>query len=234
MTAHYSDLSQDPVSAVSSLSGTESPATPQTITRMLYRAFGKRWLDLTIVVLASPFIVVIVSLLALAVARSGGQPFYSQDRVGKNGRLYRIWKLRSMVVDADAHLEAHLEASPQARAEWDSTQKLKDDPRITTFGQFLRRSSMDELPQLWNVLRGDMSLIGPRPMMPSQKPLYPGSAYYELRPGISGSWQVSARNSSTFADRAGFDTAYNRDLSLTGDIRLLLATIRVVSKGTGY
>ena len=104
----------------------------------------------------------------------GGRPFYSQVRVGKGGKPFRMWKLRSMVNDADARMETYLAENPDARAEWDSTQKLRNDPRVTRFGQFLRRSSLDELPQLWNVLKGDMSLVGPRPMMLNQQSLYPG------------------------------------------------------------
>ncbi|MFN6978425.1 MAG: sugar transferase, partial [Gemmobacter sp.] len=118
-------------------------------------------------------------------------------------------------------------------AEWDRTQKLRHDPRITPLGHLLRRSSLDELPQLWNVLTGDMSLIGPRPMMVDQKPLYPGRAYYALRPGISGPWQVSDRNATAFADRAGYDERYFRDLSLGTDLRLILATFGAVARGTG-
>jgi lipopolysaccharide/colanic/teichoic acid biosynthesis glycosyltransferase len=145
-----------------------------------------------------------------------------------------MWKLRTMVDNADERLEAYLEANPEARSEWDSSQKLKDDPRITRVGRMLRRTSLDELPQVLNVLTGDMSLVGPRPMMPSQRTLYPGSAYYRLRPGITGSWQVTDRNDSTFADRARFDTAYERELSLATDVKILLATVRVVLRGTGY
>jgi len=194
----------------------------------------KPLLDSLVVLLAAPFVVPVVALLALLVARDGSSAFYSQKRVGKDGRLYTMWKLRSMVADADAKLEAHLAANPEARAEWDADQKLKNDPRITRFGALLRKTSMDELPQLWNVLKGDMSLVGPRPMMPSQMAMYPGQSYYNLRPGITGSWQVSARNASTFADRAKFDNAYDADVSLLEDIRILKATVRVVVKGTGY
>ena len=158
----------------------------------------------------------------------------STPRVGRHGRIYTIWKLRSMTRDADQALEAHLAANPEARVEWDRTQKLKNDPRITKLGRVLRKSSLDELPQLFNVLRGDMSLVGPRPMMPEQQALYPGTAYYKLRPGITGMWQVSKRNESTFADRARFDTQYDRRLSLLTDIKLLLATVRVVLRGTGH
>lgn len=200
----------------------------------LYRRFGKRAFDLTLCILSAPFVLLFVAVLAIMVARDGGKPFYCQTRVGKNGRLYRMWKLRSMVVDADKKLDAHLAENPAARAEWNKDQKLKNDPRITRFGALLRRSSMDELPQLWNVFKGDMSLVGPRPMMPSQTTLYPGRDYYALRPGITGSWQVSKRNESCFADRATFDASYNRDVSLGTDLRILTATVRVVLRATGY
>jgi lipopolysaccharide/colanic/teichoic acid biosynthesis glycosyltransferase len=145
-----------------------------------------------------------------------------------------MWKLRSMVKGADARLEAHLAADPTARREWERTQKLKSDPRITSFGCFLRKSSMDELPQLWNVLKGDMSLVGPRPMMLDQTHLYPGEAYYALRPGITGLWQVSERNASTFAERAHYDGQYEQNVTLAADLRILAATFRVVLRGTGY
>jgi lipopolysaccharide/colanic/teichoic acid biosynthesis glycosyltransferase len=195
---------------------------------------GKRVVDIFLVLLAAPIIVIIVAMLAALVALDGGRPFYWQKRVGRHGRTYTMWKLRSMDVNADARLEAHLSINPDARAEWNSTQKLRADPRITEFGRFLRKSSLDELPQLWNVLKGDMSLVGPRPMLVSQECLYPGEDYYHLRPGITGMWQVSARNNSAFADRAHFDTEYNRDVSLAKDLGLLLATVRVVVKATGH
>lgn len=199
-----------------------------------YASFGKRVLDIVLVLLAAPAMVILVGLLAALIALDGGKPFYSQPRVGRNGSIFTMWKLRSMVRDADARLEAHLAANPAARAEWDHSQKLRNDPRITRFGRFLRKSSIDELPQLWNVLRGDMSLVGPRPMMLSQRALYPGTAYYALRPGCTGPWQVSARNSSGFADRARFDELYIRKLSLLTDLRLIFATFRVVLRATGH
>ena len=199
-----------------------------------YHRGGKRVLDVFLVVIALPIILPVILLLAAIVACGGGKPFYSQPRAGLNGRHYRLWKLRSMVPDADARLEAYLAADPAARAEWNSAQKLKNDPRITRFGRLLRQTSLDELPQLWNVLKGDMSLVGPRPIMVNQEDLYPGRAYYTLRPGITGLWQVSERNESTFAERVRFDDEYARDLSFAMDIRVLLATIAVVLRGTGY
>ncbi|MFN3291977.1 MAG: sugar transferase [Gemmobacter sp.] len=201
--------------------------------RGIYRQGVKRLLDILVVVLAAPFVVPLVALMALVVAFDGGKPFYTQDRIGKGGRVFRMWKLRSMVVDADARMVAHLAANPEARREWDETQKLRNDPRITRFGQFLRKSSMDELPQLWNVLTGDMSLVGPRPMMPCQAGLYPSDAYYHLRPGITGYWQTAGRNRTTFAARAHFDAAYERELSLATDLAILARTVQVVLKGTG-
>lgn len=198
-----------------------------------YRQGGKRLLDVVLCLLAAPFAVPLIALFAIIVALGGGQPFYSQARIGRGGRTYRMWKMRSMVKDADDILEAHLAADPAARAEWDRDQKLKCDPRVTPFGRLLRRSSMDELPQLWNVIRGEMSLVGPRPMMCAQKPLYPGRDYYNLRPGITGSWQVSERNTSSFAERAVFDTSYNQNLSLREDLRILRDTVAVVFRGTG-
>ncbi len=200
----------------------------------VYRQGGKRLFDICVVLISTPIVLLVIGILALCVMLDGGSPFYFQDRVGRGGRHYRMWKLRSMVMNADQKLEDHLGSDPEARAEWDSTQKLKRDPRITSFGRLLRKSSLDELPQLWNVMKGDMSLVGPRPMMPCQQDIYPGTAYYSLRPGITGTWQVSRRNESTFADRARFDTDYGHSLSLNTDLGLLAATVRVVVRATGY
>ena len=200
----------------------------------VYRTFIKRGLDVAAVLLAAPIILPLVIGLGLAVRQDGGSVFYTQQRIGKDGRHFRMWKLRSMVSDADARMADYLAAHPEARAEWEETQKLKRDPRITRFGQFLRRSSLDELPQLWNVLIGDMSLVGPRPMMLNQQSLYPGSAYYRLRPGITGPWQTSGRNDTSFGSRADFDAEYERELSFGTDLRLLFRTVGVVMRCTGY
>ncbi len=198
-----------------------------------YRRVIKRVLDVTAILAAAPVVVPVVGVLALMVAREGGSPFYTQSRVGRGGKAFRMWKLRTMVTDADQRMEEYLAANPAARAEWDSTQKLRHDPRITRFGQFLRRSSLDELPQLWNVLRGDMSLVGPRPMMLNQQAMYPGTAYYRLRPGVTGYWQTAGRNRTTFEARAEYDAVYDDNLTLTTDLRILARTVGVVLKGTG-
>ena len=225
MTVHHRDLTR----SMSSIFLAAPPSRSD-----LYRSCLKRALDLTLVLLTLPAVVLVILLLALAVALDGGQPFYTQMRLGRGGRSFRLWKLRSMVPDAEARLQAYLDQNPAARAEWDATQKLRDDPRITRIGRMLRRTSLDELPQLWNVIRGDMSLVGPRPMMPTQRSLYPGRAYFALRPGITGLWQVSKRNEALFAERAAFDMDYYQRLSLALDLQVLAATVRVVLRATGY
>ena len=199
----------------------------------LYRRVLKRWMDLALVIMVAPFVVPVVLALALVLTVTGHAPFFFQDRVGKDGRIFKLWKLRTMVPDADARLRAYLQNDEAARQEWDAFQKLSRDPRITEFGQFLRKSSLDELPQLWNVLIGDMSLVGPRPMMVDQQELYPGNAYYALRPGLTGTWQISERNQSTFAQRAEFDAEYERNLTFFKDLKILLATVGVVLRATG-
>ena len=206
----------------------------QPAERGLYRRQLKRVFDIAAIVSAMPFILPLIAILALLIRRDGGPAFYSQDRVGRGGKIFRFWKLRSMVVNAEDLLEAHLAADPAARAEWDATQKLKDDPRITRIGRLIRKSSIDELPQLWNVLRGDMSLVGPRPIMTDQLPLYPGRAYFSLRPGLTGFWQIGDRNETNFASRAVYDTSYARNVSFLTDIAVLFLTIRTVLRGTGY
>lgn len=199
----------------------------------LYRTLFKRCLDVTLVLLAALPVLMVLVVLSALIALDGASPLYFQKRVGRHGRIFYMWKLRSMVPDADALLEAHLAENPEARREWDRNQKLRHDPRITPIGKIIRKTSLDELPQLFNVLRGDMSLVGPRPMMVNQQELYPGTAYYALRPGITGFWQISVRNESSFAERSGFDTDYLRKLSLRTDLSVLLRTVRVVVHGTG-
>ncbi len=201
----------------------------------LYRSFAKRLVDVSIVaVTAIPaFLIIAVSALLLII-REGGSPFYRQERVGLNGEKFGMWKMRTMVRDADLVLAEYLRSNPEAHAEWTTYQKLKDDPRITRFGRFLRRTSLDELPQVWNVLKGEMSIVGPRPMMLEQRTLYPGTEYYAMRPGITGLWQISSRNDSSFHERASFDQAYFRQLSFVTDLSVIYRTFAVVLRGTGH
>lgn len=199
-----------------------------------YRDRCKRLFDVFLVVLMAPIAVPLIAVFALIIMMTGRSPFFRQRRIGKGGAIFELLKIRTMEPNAKERLEAHLAADPKARAEWNSTQKLKKDPRITPMGKLLRRSSLDELPQLWNVLRGDMSIVGPRPMMEDQKPLYPGKAYYAMRPGITGSWQVSDRNETTFAARARFDKRYYDDLTFKTDLSILVKTVGVVLRCSGY
>lgn len=221
------------------LSGSSVPLSKPAAARdrrpfNLYRGGGKRLLDIAFVLAALPFVLPLLGALLLLATLDGHSPLYRQVRVGRGGRLFRMLKIRTMVPDAEMRLAEILARDPQARREWTETQKLKCDPRVTAMGGFLRRSSLDELPQLWNVLAGEMSLVGPRPMLPEQQELYPGSAYYRLRPGLTGPWQVSERNEGCFSGRADYDTDYERTLSLRGDLSILMRTVTVVLRGTGY
>lgn len=201
-----------------------------------YRAAGKTLFECILVFASLPVVLPLVVLLALLISLDGALPFFRQRRVGRNGKVFHMLKLRTMVPDAEHILQAHLDDDPEARQEWDHKQKLRHDPRITWLGNVLRKTSLDELPQLWNVLRGEMSLIGPRPIMVEQEGLYPdpGAAYYRLRPGVTGLWQVSERNLSSFAERSAFDIKYYNGLSFRMDLSILMRTIGVVLRGTGY
>lgn len=237
MTMHFNAMPQTvPQAAVAAHSEGRSEArgAVTAVRTGLYRHGVKRALDMMLILLALPFVLPLLLLMALAVMTDGHSPFYRQERVGRNGRAFNLLKIRTMVPDAKAALEDYLARNPEAKAEWDETQKLKCDPRITWAGRLLRKTSLDELPQLWNVIKGDMSIVGPRPMMPEQRALYPGQAYYHLRPGITGAWQVSDRNEGSFAGRAKFDADYYNNLSLATDCSILLRTVAVVVRGTGY
>ncbi len=199
----------------------------------LYSDRLKRMLDVVLVLLGLPFVVPLLLVCVMIIGLRGGAPFFVQERIGRGGHTFRLWKLRTMVPDAERQLERHLAQDPKARDEWETKQKLTHDPRITRVGRFLRRASLDELPQVFNVLKGDMSLVGPRPMMVNQRHLYPGQAYFHLRPGITGPWQVSARNQTTFAARARYDADYLQRVSLREDLWLILQTFQVVLRATG-
>ena len=143
-----------------------------------------------------------------------------------------------MVIDADLVLNQVMESDPRAAEEWQKFQKLQNDPRVTPLGKFLRKSSLDELPQIWNILRGEMSFVGPRPFMPEQQEIYDvtptSSAYYMMRPGVTGVWQVSCRNEAAFDVRAFYDNEYANTASLVCDLRIVAKTALVVLRGTGH
>jgi lipopolysaccharide/colanic/teichoic acid biosynthesis glycosyltransferase len=175
-------------------------------------------------------------LIGICVRISSGSPvFYSQPRYGKGGRVFKFYKFRSMTPNSAQVLEEHLKKDPVARQQWADYQKLENDPRITRFGKFIRKTSLDELPQFWNVLTGDMSLIGPRPCMLDQKNLYGQnwSHYCAVRPGITGLWQVSGRNQLSYNARVALDAKYVETLSVGKDIDILFRTVWVVAIGHG-
>ncbi len=191
---------------------------------------AKRAMELTLILLGSAFVLPVCAIIALLIKlTSPGPVIYGQTRVGVGGKTFTAWKFRSMVVDADRVIEEFLATDPARREEWNRYQKLKSDPRVTWIGRFIRKTSLDELPQLWNVVIGEMSLVGPRPMTPDQVGDYPNfHLYTRLRPGITGLWQISGRNCTTFRQRAEFDAAYVRNWSLWLDLVLLVRTVRVV------
>lgn len=196
---------------------------------------GKRVFDaLGAAVLLALFLPLIATLWAL-VRRDGGPGFHGHPRVGRHGRLFRCWKLRSMVPDAATRLAMHLAANQAAAEEWARDFKLTDNPRITRLGHLLRRTSLDELPQLWNVLRGEMSLVGPRPVTPPEYASYGRSQHYyhRLQPGMTGLWQVSRRGEPGYRARVAMDVTYYWRASPLTDLRILLGTLGAVLRGTG-
>lgn len=202
---------------------------------LIYRHLGKRLFDMAFVIVTLPFSFTLIMLCALALWIEGGNPFYTQHRLGKDGKRFSLFKLRTMVPNADEVIETYLANDTAMRLEWDRLQKLQNDPRVTPVGHFLRTTSLDELPQLLNVLLGEMSLVGPRPMMPNQLGIYGDpSQYFALQPGITGLWQVSARNTARFTYRNQVDGAYENALTLELDLKILFKTIGVVLRRTGY
>jgi lipopolysaccharide/colanic/teichoic acid biosynthesis glycosyltransferase len=202
----------------------------------IYRQTGKRLLDLILSMLLMPVLLPVMAVIWGLIRRDGGHALFIQPRVGRDGRVFQCLKFRSMVPDAERVLEDLCASNPDIAAEWHTHQKLAHDPRITPIGKLLRRTSLDELPQIFNVLLGDMSLVGPRPFLPAQKALYDaagGRAYYRLRPGVTGLWQIFSRHDTTLAARVRFDETYGQNLSLAGDLSLVLRTAKVVLRHTG-
>jgi len=197
---------------------------------------GKRAMDVALILLFTPVTAALMAIIAAVLLTQGGGVFYTQTRIGQGGKLFRLWKFRTMAPDAAAMLQTHLSQNPDAAREWQASRKLHNDPRISRFGRFLRKSSMDELPQLWNVLRGEMSLVGPRPVPISElaeKYRNRADAYLQCRPGVTGLWQVSGRNRLPYAERVRLDVAYAAAQNMWLDLWILWRTIGVVVRGTG-
>ena len=201
-----------------------APATPTELSCGYPFPSWKRAMDLVIAAIALLFLLPLMFVVAVLIHLDGGPFFFGHTRIGTGGRLFRVLKFRTMCPQADQKLAVYLERNEAARQEWQMTQKLRNDPRVTWIGAFLRKSSMDELPQLLNVLRGEMSIVGPRPIVPSEVPKYGRyiRQYKRCRPGITGLWQVSGRNDVSYRRRVAFDTIYSRHM---GDPRLELAVI---------
>lgn len=209
------------------------------VTRQLLRPsarFAKRTLDLSIAILSAPFVGALVAVCALLIKLEGPGPvFYGNERIGLHGKKFKAWKLRSMQLDGDTILARYLADNPEEALVWLTTQKLKRDPRITRVGVFLRKTSIDELPQLWNVLIGQMSVVGPRPVLEGQIAMYGPSfnLYKQVRPGITGLWQVSGRNHLTFGERVKLDKYVIQNWSVWLDLYILARTAGVVLTAKG-
>lgn len=217
-------------------SGTERRRESAFESFFVGRSRMKRGFDVGLVLLVLPLLVPVMALIAMAIRwDSAGPILLFQRRVGRHGSIFKMWKFRSMVVGADVKLERYLSENPQARIEWNETQKLRFDPRVTKLGRFLRRTSLDELPQLWNVLCGEMSLVGPRPIVSEEisryEAVYP--LYMQSRPGLTGLWQVSGRSNVSYSRRIVLDKIYIRRWSMKMDLRILLRTIPAVLFGRG-
>ena len=188
-------------------------------------------MDLVASVIGGILLLPLFFYIAVAVKMSSrGAILYGHDRIGKDGRHFKAWKFRSMFENSSDVLEYYLEQHPDLRNEWEKDQKLRYDPRVTRIGRFIRKTSLDELPQIWNVIRGDMSLVGPRPIVTAEVVKY--GPYYGLyamvTPGITGLWQVSGRNNTTYDERVQLDAYYVRNWSPWLDMYLLIRTIRIV------
>lgn len=200
-----------------------------------YRRVGKRAFDLLLVVVLSPIIVPVIMILWLLVISDGGPGFFGHKRIGRNGKAFKCWKLRTMVVDAEQKLQEYLQSNPEAAKEWAAEHKLTNDPRVTRLGEFMRKTSLDELPQIWNVIKGDMSFVGPRPIVRVELHKYGQQrpVYLSMTPGITGLWQVQGRNDVTYGERVQLDVDYSHTVSLITDLRLIFLTGFSVIFGTG-
>ena len=188
---------------------------------------AKRGLDIFLALLLLPVVAILALPVALLIALEGGKPIYGHLRVGWNGQLFRCYKFRTMIADADAALGTLLGQNPEARQQWLERHKLENDPRVTRLGRLLRETNLDEIPQIWNVLRGEMSWVGPRPVVVEELSRYGAHlpAYLACRPGITGLWQVSRRSDTPYSKRVTLDVDYARRWSFTRDLVILFLTI---------
>lgn len=196
----------------------------------------KRLMDISVAAaLGITLLPLLAAIWTLIRTSSAGPAFYGQRRLGRNGEEFTIWKFRTMAVDADAALSKYLDQDQELRQEWLLLHKLKRDPRVTLIGRILRRTSLDELPQLWNILQGDMSLVGPRPIVRHEVERYGDQFdfYRQVRPGVTGLWQVSGRNNTSYEERVALDRLYVRNWSLSLDVYILAKTLQVIMTTDG-
>lgn len=189
--------------------------------------FAKRSFDVVLSLLLLPAAAILALPIGCLIALNGGAPVYGHLRVGWNGKIFRCYKFRTMVVEAEDELQAILEQNSAARLQWLEHFKLDNDPRVTRLGRFLRNTGLDEIPQIWNVLRGEMSLVGPRPVIPGELDKYREQicAYLACRPGVTGLWQVRRRRNTTYDERVAFDVDYARNWSIGRDILIFTLTL---------
>ena len=219
-------------SAIDSFRSNDSRPAPSIVARRPGSVSSgiKRVLDVVMAALLLLFLSALMLAIAWLIRRDGQPALYRHKRIGAGAQAFYCMKFRSMVADSDGVLATLLMNDPAAAAEWAATQKLRRDPRITPIGRFLRKTSLDELPQLFNVLRGEMSLVGPRPIVAAETRFYGENIadYYAARPGITGLWQVSGRSDTTYERRVALDVSYVRNWSLRSDIIILIKTLPVV------
>lgn len=203
--------------------------------KTFYLMAGKRIFDLILAIAMLPILAPVITVLWMLTRRDGGPGFFGHRRIGHNGKPFKCWKIRTMVIDSEAQLFKHLAENPEDAKEWARDHKLTNDPRITRLGHFLRASSLDELPQLWNVFKGEMSFVGPRPVVREEIRKYgvDRSSYLSLRPGLTGLWQVSGRNDVSYDERVQMDVAYLEQASLGTDVKLIIKTAQAVIGMTG-
>ena len=222
-------------SSVRDFNGILGFSTTHNLTK-LSELFLKRFIDFVLLLIAALPTLLITLFVTIAIkVTSPGPIFYGHKRIGKNGKTINVWKFRSMVTNSQEVLEKILAEDPARKEEWEKDRKFKDDPRVTKIGKFLRNSSLDELPQLWNILKGDMSFIGPRPVTEDELEKYGQHVDFILsvRPGLSGMWQISGRSDTGYEERVMLDTFYIQNWSIWLDIWIIVKTIWVVLKGKG-
>lgn len=196
------------------------------------RSLFDRGFAVLVLLFFSPFFLIIALLIWVT---EGAPVFFAHKRVGRGGRVFHCLKFRTMALDAEEQLHCLLERDPVARAQWEANQKLDNDPRITCLGEFFRKTSLDELPQFWNVLRGEMAIVGPRPIVASEMHHYGDyiAEYLSVKPGITGAWQVNGRSKTTYNERVEMDVEYVRNRTFKTDLAIIVKTVKAVILGRG-